>query len=541
MGEQRPLAALNGFINAGLPADKRGNGQRHYYSCPDIVTDSFDSRRYLAPAADGRPQTEFFEYHWAHLMQGNLLSDLFPTFRRLLLRRPARVPVGLRGIWLSCWLLILGVLVAVPFLMPNGWHEVSKWLAGVGGAVLVAAVVTVLASLSRLLKRQIVSSFADVVRYLDTSPRSYAMRRSIRQGFVELLTDLHNAKYGKNDRYDRIIVVAHSLGAYIAYDGISYLWARKNDAAGEKEPLDPGAPDGLQHLEDLAAGLLRTTGPRPDDLHIKDFQQAQNRLWRGLRAQGHPWKITDFVTCGTPMYFADVLYTRTPEEFDRRVQRQELPTCPPQSEQHTYGEPGTPPRYSYTRHDRRTVLHDGAPFAVVRWTNLWFAWRPENFGIEGDAFGGPLQPLFGNGIRDIALRNNGRWARFPGVAHTRYFKYPDDLSQGSVTSYLRQALALDDLQATATAEQVAYALSLLAKAGFSTDVVDATYAQLNPPPSTGTPVRVWLRAMPRPAAHALIAELEMLAQRAAPLPQHLADGPGPVSSSDQPRRKEVSG
>lgn len=103
MGEQRPLAALNGFINAGLPPDKtKVTGQRHYYSCPDIVTSSFESRRYLAPAADGRPQTEFFEYHWAHLMQGNLLTDLMPTFRRLLLRRLRTVALGLRGIWASC-------------------------------------------------------------------------------------------------------------------------------------------------------------------------------------------------------------------------------------------------------------------------------------------------------------------------------------------------------------------------------------------------------------------------------------------------------
>lgn len=125
--------------------------------------------------------------------------------------------------------------------MPDGWQGVYKWLAGVGGAVLMAGVLTALASLSKLLKRHLVSSFADVVRYLDTTPRSYAMRRNIRQGFVELLNGLHNAKYGGNDRYDRIIVVAHSLGAYIAYDGISYLWAQKNDAAGEKEPMDTGS------------------------------------------------------------------------------------------------------------------------------------------------------------------------------------------------------------------------------------------------------------------------------------------------------------
>ncbi len=66
MGEHRPLETLNGFINAGLPAV---DGRRQFHSRPDEVTDSYESRRYLAPRqpARGEPeiygQTEFFEYH----------------------------------------------------------------------------------------------------------------------------------------------------------------------------------------------------------------------------------------------------------------------------------------------------------------------------------------------------------------------------------------------------------------------------------------------------------------------------------------------
>ena len=51
-------------------------------------------------------KTEFYEYHWAHKMQGNRLSDIWPTFRKMLLRLPHRVPSGLLGVWLLFWILI---------------------------------------------------------------------------------------------------------------------------------------------------------------------------------------------------------------------------------------------------------------------------------------------------------------------------------------------------------------------------------------------------------------------------------------------------
>lgn len=97
MGEQRPLETLNEFLGVGLkPA---ADGQRHFYSRPDRVTDSYEARRYLAPRSerDGvelHAQTEFFEYHWAHLMQGNKLTDLWPAFRHLLIQWPTKVPSG---------------------------------------------------------------------------------------------------------------------------------------------------------------------------------------------------------------------------------------------------------------------------------------------------------------------------------------------------------------------------------------------------------------------------------------------------------------
>ena len=217
MGEQRPLETLNEFIGAALEAD--GGGKRLFYSRPDQVVDSYESRRYLAPVAHNeagevRAQTEFFEYHWAHLMQGNRLDDLWPAFRRMLLAPPWYVPAGLRVLWAIFWALLIAIVILFLSVGPGLEFELSEISLGdvlkaiVGGglsAILLTYVIT------RWLPSWLTSSFVDVVRYLDTSPRSYQVRRDIRAGIVDLLEGLH-----ADGRYQRIIIVAHSLGSYIA-------------------------------------------------------------------------------------------------------------------------------------------------------------------------------------------------------------------------------------------------------------------------------------------------------------------------------------
>jgi hypothetical protein len=80
---------------------------------------------------------------------------------------------------------------------------------------------------------------------------------------------------------------------------------------------------------------------------------------------------------------------------------------------------------------------------VVRWTNLWFP--VETGSVRGDFFGGPLQTLFGPGIREKRVMGNtpGREARW-GVAHGRYFDYPDDDGETDIAHYIRQILDLGD-------------------------------------------------------------------------------------------------
>ena len=68
----------------------------------------------------------------------------------------------------------------------------------------------------------------DAARYLSSRPDSVEENDQIRQQVLDLLERLHDADdYDCNrKRYDRIIVVGHSLGSVIAYDAIRLLWAR---------------------------------------------------------------------------------------------------------------------------------------------------------------------------------------------------------------------------------------------------------------------------------------------------------------------------
>jgi hypothetical protein len=69
-------------------------------------------------------------------------------------------------------------------------------------------------------------------------------------------------------------------------------------------------------------------------------------------------------------------------------------------------------------------------------------WFPPRLWFFGDWFGGPLRPLFGEGIRDIELVGNRLWSVIPAFAHALYFSFPKDTSAASVTSVLRTSMDL---------------------------------------------------------------------------------------------------
>lgn len=358
MGEKRPLETFESFVRTALnPSD----GQWDYSPRPTEITDEYEARRLSAKQAD------FYEYHWPFQMTAGKFAGVAPMALRLFLRRPSNVPDALLGAWRLVWTSILAALLVIPVLFVSGYalnSDVPVWIIGL---VTSAVVLIFWFGLYRMMARALVNKkttpLVDSARYLDPTPYSYVGRRAIRAGLVKLLDDLHDREY------ERIVVVAHGVGTYIAYDALMVFWAKNRS------------------------------------------------------------RITDFVTVGSPLSLADLVMTQPSlasglkasdgalrrELFDGLLRRGVVVACPPDAVPES-------------------------PFAITRWTNLWF---PVARGSrDGDWFGGELGPLFGAGVRDIAVTGNEPERFKRGSAHTEYFSHPDKGDEGDIASHLRRTLAL---------------------------------------------------------------------------------------------------
>jgi hypothetical protein len=463
MGEQRPMDALDSFAKTALrPRGTEGEPKwDYYYSQPAEITDSYEARRYIAQplgtASGGEPtearqgEAEIYEYHWSFLMTGNRFAGAMAMTMRLLLRRPSNVPDPLFGIWRRVWIVFLAILLSIPALFVVGYlldTDVPHWIVGlIFSAVILIFWFGLFRMLGKLLVNPATRPFVEVVRYLDTSPYSYAAQRAIRGGLVDLLRALHDG------RYSRIVVVAHSLGAFISYDALMSFWSETHTS--HAAPPDLQTPVPLEALDGLEKAADRLTADGVADGALDDFQDRQFALWQDLRRQGNPWRVTDFITVGAPMALADLLVTRPGlfsgfkksdrahrrEIFDVLERRGALVRCPPKSETLPVESNEHPPAsYRWRNSGVREVLGSQSVFAVTRWTNIWFpVIRGE---LRGDWFGGALRPLYGPGIRDIAAQGNTPERFQRGSAHTEYFRHPEKADEGDVAWHIRKTLAL---------------------------------------------------------------------------------------------------
>lgn len=440
--DRRPLDALDAFAKSALGPD------RLVYPLPVEITDSYEARRYVT---DGPGEVEIFEYDWRFHVTAGRYAGLAPMLARLLLRRPRNVPDPLYGVWRVVWSMLLTPLVIALCLLTVGGYFLSTgvpaWLVGLVSSVLVLAVgLGAFRAVSVALTRSFVTAgLVDVARYLDPQPASYASRRAIRGGLIDLLYVLQQGAFA------RVIVVAHGVGGYIAYDALTALWAETHELHASATQTE------LAHLtavEDAAAEL------RADD-GLDEFQRLQYALWRNVRMQGNPWRITDFITVGTPMALADLFVARPgilsgltgadltsrAALFDRLVRRGAVMRCPPRSETQRVDGPDDAGRDYGLRDGGRVVLGSQAAFAVTRWSNLWF---PVPRGsLRGDWFGGALRPWYGAGVRDLPVPDDVPDGTRRGAAHLAYFSRPD----GGLADALRAALALDAYPDLATLQE----------------------------------------------------------------------------------------
>jgi hypothetical protein len=463
MGEQIPMETLRGFVEAAwvtnkdahwpaTPSDERAED---IWFMPDAVAGSLELRRITtrwtkpqASSTERGPRADFFEFYWADLAEGTTVEEVWDWIQTLLLRWPSQVPKGLMGVWIALWgasaiMLIVSLLAVLPW--PGGWWHVVFALAAV--------------AVGYILKRSISPYLGDVARYVRADPRNIAMRRAIRERGLKLLQDLHDTK-----SYERIIIVAHSLGTIVAYDLVSFFWATRREALTVRED-DDAVFQKLRAVETAAHSLAAATDEDRAKL-MQAYREAQRKLRLAMRSGGEDgtgrqrqpkeeWLISDLVTLGSPLTHAPFLLARDADDFKDKKVRWLFPTNWPQfqviqteqkrkindrPEPPAASVPGPPEGlFSYFVGPPKTSLHHAAPFAAVRWTNIYDTHRPI---LRGDIISGPVAPVFGAGIRDIDLKDlRGQSA---GFSHTLYWALPTGGGSMAHIEALRKAIDLQD-------------------------------------------------------------------------------------------------
>jgi len=409
IGEQKPMSTLRSFVSSILPPAAEGHEQ--YWSKPDPMSDLFELRRLQAP---GRWKAHFYEYYWAYQVEGTKLRHLAKWFFELLFRKWHNIPTALRGIWLLSWTLTSFLVIVAA---GGGFAYIKNWYVNQPKyGLLWILILFVIGTLQGFLVKYV----GDAARYLSRHPRNIALRQKIRAEGIQLLKELHDSR-----SYDRIIVVGHSLGSVIGYDLITQLWNEYNSVFEFKT-----------HKAELAKFLAEGKSPQPvirnklpkagadlisNRTHeaLERYRTSQLNGWKEQRRWGNPWRISDFVTLGSPLAHSMILHARDRDEFEARKRQREFPTCPPVCDTKGFAYPcpiaidvGDGKKFS------SLILHHAAPFAVTRWTNIYFR---AYLGLFGDIIGGPLQQVFGLGIMDIPVKLRSFW-KFSPSSHTAYWR-----------------------------------------------------------------------------------------------------------------------
>lgn len=405
MGEQIPMTTLNAFVRSVWTTDdslverqkpdpNTGDArcENASWAKPDDRNSSTELRRVTTERDAAGNHTDFYEFYWAHLMQGNTWEHVRTWILDLLWRDPTtRVPRRVVHAWLLLWLIALTVIgLTLWGLWPKA-EAPRPWLAWLAGLFALLA--------SAFVSEVLVKRFGDVARYVKALPPNVAKRHAIRQAGVELLDRLI-----ESEEYDRIVVVAHSLGTIVAYDILSILFARYNTKLNDGEPSNMLQPE-RHALEEVIRGALAG-----DEMDIDAFQEQQARALAEARNQGAKWIVSDFVTLGAPLTHAEFLIAESHDDLRARQQERLLPTCPPMLE---YDGTTKLCHFTYASNrdrspEERRVPHHAALFGYTRRTNLY---SDERFILTGDMISGPLGEAFGldgtggvvSGIRDIGV------------------------------------------------------------------------------------------------------------------------------------------
>lgn len=290
----------------------------------------------------------------------------------------------------------------------------------------------------------------DCARYLRDAPDNIQARNEIRRLGLQVLKDLHDQRSRDGTpRYDRIVVVAHSLGTVIAYDVLRAFFVEQltnlqltDRTVAAFRDLESMAAAGLRagvyQVEEVPGGLAW----RPaDDSQAPGAATYQDKVramfavfaeeqWTAGKdgLQAPPWRVSDFVTMGSPLTHAALLMTETgtAKELAEKVSLREFPVAPPTLS------PGEAERILFVPKDQPDTparLQHSALFALTCWTNLYFA---QHRAVKGDFIGGPIPGEHAPGTMNVPMTTTIMGGFFN---HTHYWK--TETSLGDQTPHIR--------------------------------------------------------------------------------------------------------
>jgi hypothetical protein len=441
IGNQRPMQTLRSFVDTVWTDHKTIHNKyagSHVWSKPDNVSNNFELRRLSTPRNAADITTDFYEFYWAHLMHGTGYGHLFSWLFSLLWRKPGSVPSGLKSTFYLLWTIFFAVISGWGLVIGDGviyeqgeelLERVPVWVA----VILTICTMVTFGFLSFMMKEVI----GDAARYLRPSAQNIQRRHEVRTAGVDLLKQLHERGY------DRIIIVGHSLGSVIGYDILTYAFPDYN-VPKEPKRVNHTAHDALEKIMQAASEGKAT--------NIDEAQRAQRSYFNEFTDSdtlNGQWRVTDFITLGSPLAHASVLLAHDSESLEHKAKTREYPCCFPVLEQKIRTTDPSNRHFSYTLKPNKTngqaikIPHHAALFALTRWSNIYF---PCKAIVWGDLIGGPIPEILGKYVLNRPVGTNIRKGFLTHLCYWKPSKWkpkPGDARQQAVKA-LREALDLLD-------------------------------------------------------------------------------------------------
>lgn len=391
MGNQRPMETVRKLVE-NLFYSKNGDQNKkedkfNIYSAPERVSGSFDHRKLIA--MNNNYKFDCYEFYYAHLMKETNSMQSLNWMIKLLIRALNSERLGL----LALLVIIILICLTIGGYMLLSWLfeftiDTLSWQPFIKYPLLIIIPLLLLLIVKKILAL-FSASFGDVIRYTVPHPENIEIRQKITDKAVEFLSNLHN-----NFDYDRIIVIGHSLGSIVAYEMLYNTFSNFNKAFEKNSFIDTSKVESINSTEKI------------------------NERFKKMVSFGWKWRVTDFITCGSPLTHADFILTDKMNDFTHKVKLGEYATCPSIGEESNL---------FYEKKGKFIPTHYSM-FRYVKWNNIYF---------QNDFIGGALKKLFGGGICDKVLVPKNIFNKIPIKSHTKYW---DKEKEIEAFEYLRKLI-----------------------------------------------------------------------------------------------------